>query len=136
MNRQKIARFLYSIFRREMEALLIEDLLLQIPTEVNKPFIELMGARKEMMRKWVFFEANSILTRPPTTQNNPDRRTGMLIILQALLLAITSSESSHEELPNGVTIPSRAKPDESWKNGMSEFRKGAKVLNKPKEVEA
>lgn len=130
MNRQTIARFFYTMFRSEMEALLVEDLLLQIPREVTRPFIELMGARKEMMRKWIFFEANSILTRPPVTQANPDRRNGMLIILQALLLAITDAKSTTEELSNGVVLPARAEVDESWKGDMQEFRKKAESFPK------
>jgi hypothetical protein len=123
-----IARYLYKILRKEFEALLVEDLLLQIPEKVNRPFIELMGARKEMMRKWVFFEANSLLTRPPIHNNNPERRQGMLIMLQALLIAITDAKSSVEELPNGAQVPARPQPEDDWQSGVQAFMKGKGAL--------
>lgn len=120
-----VARFLYRIFKREFEAFMVEDMLMQIPDKVHRPFIELMGARKDMMRKWIFFEVNSLLTRPPIHQTNPDRRQGMLMVFQALLLAITDAKSSMEELPNGTEIPARKEPvivDTTYLSAIESFK--------------
>lgn len=117
-------RILFNLFRPHFEALLVEDLLMQIPKEVSQPIIELMGARKEMMRKWVLFEANSILTRPHVYQKNPDRRQGMLIILRALLIAIGESRSNTETLSSGAEVPARKVEEEKpvdWQAGIRKF---------------
>lgn len=132
-----LIRLLYTAFRPEIEALLIEDLLMQMPGEVSKPFLELMAARKAVALKWIQFEVNSIMTRPPIHNNNPERRQGMLLIMQALYLAIGGTKAKTEVIPGGQEIPARAEPPErnNYQAGIRSFADGVKARFHPEPEE-
>lgn len=114
-------KFIYRLFRQQFHNLLIEDLLLSIPSKVSKPAIEILGGKKETLVKWLYFEANSIFRRRVIDFGNLERRNGMLIMIQAMILLVNGADSTTEEHP---TLGDVKPIDNSWRKDVQEFKKG------------
>ena len=114
-------KLLYRLFREQFHNLFIEDLLLNIPSKVSKPAVEILGGKKETMLRWLYFEANAIYRRRVIEFGNAERRNGMLMMIQALIFLVNGAESKEEEHPTlGVVKPI----DPDWRKNVDEFKRG------------
>lgn len=104
---------------------MIEDLLLSIPDKLTRPAMDILAAKRESVKKWLFFEANAIYRRPIVDFYNAERRNGMLIMLQALLLAIGSREKGVDE-EHPVVGETKA-PPKDWQKGVKDFKESGKA---------
>src|SRR5574343_1425026 len=107
-------RLIYRLFKKQIHNLLIEDLLLNLPNKVGQPAIQIMGAKREQVVKWLYFEVNSISRRNPVDFGNLERRNGMLIMIKALLLAVSNPLISGKEEMNPKPME-RAAVSREWK---------------------
>lgn len=122
-----ILRFVYERNRKFFQDIFVEDLLLSIPDKISRPAIDILAARREAVKKWLFFEANSIYRRPITDFANSERRNGMLMLIQALLYAIGSREKTvSEEHP---TVGETVAPPVDWQKNIEEFKKGSAKIS-------
>jgi len=120
-----ILKFLYNRYKNEFYNLLVEDLLMNIPNKVGKPAIEIVGAKKDTVTKWLYFEANSIARRSITDFPSIERRNGMLIAIQAFIIALSNPLFKEEKIPE-VKAKSDV-PVESYLSGIDSFKRGMAV---------
>lgn len=123
--KKTILKYIYVKNRKFFHDIFVEDLLLSIPDEISKPALDLLAERKKSVTKWLFFEANSIYRRPVTDFHGAERRNGMLIMIQALLMAVGARERKVEEHP---TVGETVAPPDDWKKHIDGFQEGAKKL--------
>lgn len=104
---------------------MIEDLLMNIPNKVGKPAIEIIGAKKDAVTKWLYYEANSVSRRNPLDFGNLERRNGILIMIQAFITAL--SNPSFKEAP--VPSVTRKVESQDWMTPINNF-KNRKTVDK------
>lgn len=119
---KNMLKLIYKTFKRHFHNFLIEDLLENIPNKTGRPAIEIISAKREPVIKWLYYEANAVSRRVPTDFGNLERRNGILIMIQALIVALSNSGFPDEPK---IDIKETVKKEPNWKKGVEQFTKKA-----------
>lgn len=122
-------RFIYRLFKKQIHNLLIEDLLLNMPNKVGQPAIQIMGGKREQVVKWLYFEVNAISRRNPVDFGSLERRNGMLIMIKAMLLAVSNPLISGKEEMNPQPME-KPRTVKDWKPGIETFKSKISTVDK------
>lgn len=109
----------YKVFKKQIHNLLIADLLENIPTKTGRPAIEIISSKREPVIKWLYYEANAVSRRVPTDFGNLERRNGILIMIQAMISALSNSGFPDEAK---VPVLEKTKITPDWVSGVQAFK--------------
>lgn len=125
-----ILRFLYNRYKRRFQDFLIEDLLKDIPPKVSEQAVSILTERREILTKWLYWQAHTVSRRDPTDFINLERKLGILVQIKMMLLLIGNAPRGEEDHPvYGTTVA----PPEDWMTPVEAFKKGNNLNSKGKE---
>ncbi len=119
-------KIIYNLYKKRFLDLMIDDMLLDIPKNISEVGIEMLSNQRELVTKFLYWQAHSVHRRDPSDFLNMERKMGMLIQIKLLLTLIGNSPRKEEEHP---VVGKTVAPPEDWTDAVKNFKE-RKVLKK------
>lgn len=121
-------KIIYNRYKKRFLDMMIDDMLLDIPKNVSEAGIEMLSTQREIVTKFLYWQAHSVHRRDPADFVNMDRKMGVLIQIKLLLVLIGNSPRKEEIHP---VVGKTVAPPEDWSADVRNFKE-RKIIKKDK----
>lgn len=120
-------RLIYKKYKKRFLDFFMEDMLLDIPEKISQPAIAILAKDREVMTKFLYYQAHVLHRRDPSDLVNMERKAGMLIQIKLLLTLIGTAPRGEEPHP---VVGKTVAPPEDWHEKVEKFKKGELIKKK------
>lgn len=98
----------------------MDDLLADIPPKVTEQAIVMLAEKRDVVTKWLYYQAHTISRRDITDFVSMERKLGILTQIKLMLIILGNAPRGEEDHP---VIGKTVAPPEDWKAPIERFKK-------------
>lgn len=121
--RRAFLKWLYLTNSNAFHELLVEDLIGQIPKDVREPSVAFLGKGRDILTRYLMYQAYVIQRRSVSDLENTQSFHGMLVFIKFLMSLVGDAQPA--KTLDGTPFVEEKKPDET--EGLAAFASGMKT---------